>query len=195
MIINPYVFNNSSCATPITNASSLIANGTNNVFQAPAYGLYDYSWSSFIYTAGLIGAARQIRGIEVQVSSFTTPYTFNNQTIKLAHLALATTTFDANPAVDWSDMPVSDVTVVKSFNWTVSANGFIQILFDTNFCYNGVDNLILGWENRDGSWAIGYGWGEAIGSASSGAYKYQDTTYPTGNGTRISNRLNLRILY
>lgn len=195
MIINPYVFNSSSCATPITNGSSLIANGTNIVFEAPAYGFYDYSWSSFIYPAGLIGAPRQIRGIEIEVGFFSTPYTFNNQTIKLAHLAPATTTFDANPAVDWSDMPVSDVTIVKSFNWTISANGIIQILFDTNFCYNGTSNLILGWENRDGSWAVGYGYGRCIGSANSGAYKFQDTTYPTGNGTRISQRLNLRILY
>ena len=195
MIINPYVFQGSLCSTPITNVSSLIANGTNNLFEAPAYGLYDYSWSSFIYPAGLIGAARQIRGIEVQVSSFTTPYTFNNQTIKLAHLAPATTQFDTTPALDWSDMPVSDVTIVKVFNFTISANGFIQILFDTNFCYNGTSNLILGWENRDGSWQSGYGWGEALGSANSGAIKAQDTTYPTGNGTRINQRLNLRILY
>ena len=134
MIINPYVFQGSLCSTPITNGSSLIANGTNNLFEAPAYGLYDYSWSSFIYTAGLIGAPRQIRGIEVQVSSFTTPYTFNNQTIKLAHLAPATTQFDATPAVDWSDMPVSDVTIVKVFNFTITANGFIQILFDQSRC-------------------------------------------------------------
>ena len=195
MIINPYVFQGSLCSTPITNGSSLIANGTNNLFEAPAYGLYDYSWSSFIYTAGLIGAPRQIRGIEVQVSSFTTPYTFNNQTIKLAHLAPATTQFDATPAVDWSDMPVSDVTIVKVFNFTITANGFIQILFDTNFCYNGTSNLILGWENRDGSWSSGYGWGESIGSTNSGAQKAQDFTYPTGNGTRLNERLNLRILY
>ena len=195
MIINPYVFQGSLCSTPITNGSSLIANGTNNLFEAPAYGLYDYSWSSFIYTAGLIGAPRQIRGIEVQVSSFTTPYTFNNQTIKLAHLAPATTQFDATPAVDWSDMPVSDVTIVKVFNFTITANGFIQILFDTNFCYNGTSNLILGWENRDGSWQSGYGWGESIGSTNSGAQKAQDFTYPTGNGTRLNQRLNLRILY
>jgi len=195
MIINPYVFNTSTCATPITNGGLLIANGTFNLFEAPAYGLNDFSWSSFIYTAGLIGAPRQIRGIEVELDGYTTPYTYNNQTIKLAHLAPGTNTFDANPAVDWSDMPVSDVTVVKVFNWVISANGIIQILFDTNFCYNGTSNLILGWENRDGSWASGFGWGEAIGSSNSGAYKAQDTTYPTGNGTRINRRLNLRILY
>jgi hypothetical protein len=194
MIINPYAFRNPVCVAT-TNGSSLIANGTNNLFEAPAYGLYDYSWSSFIYTAGLIGAPRQIRGIEVQVSSFTTPYTFNNQTIKLAHLAPATTQFDATPAVDWSDMPVSDVTIVKVFNFTITANGFIQILFDTNFCYNGTSNLILGWENRDGNWQSGYGWGESIGSTNSGAQKAQDFTYPTGNGTRLNQRLNLRILY
>ena len=195
MIINPYVFQGSSCATPITNGSSLIASGTTNNFNTPAYGLYDFSWSSFIYTAGLIGAARQIRGIEIEVSGFTTPYTFNNQTIKLAHLAPATTQFDIDPAIDWSDMPVSNVTIVKVFNWVISANGIIQILFDTNFCYNGTSNLIIGWENRDGSWTSGYGSGKTIISTNSGAWAEQDNTYPTGNGTRINNRMNLRILY
>jgi hypothetical protein len=195
MIINPYVFQGPSCATPITNGSSLIANGTLNNFNTPAYGFYDFSWSSFIYTAGLIGAARQIRGIEIEVSGYTTPYTFNNQTIKMAHLAPATTQFDAAPAIDWSDMPVSNVTIVKVFNWVISANGIIQILFDTNFCYNGTSNLIIGWENRDGTWTSGYGSGKTISSTNSGAFAEQDNTYPTGNGTRISNRMNLRILY
>jgi hypothetical protein len=92
-------------------------------------------------------------------------------------------------------MPVSDVTIVKSFNWIISANGFVQILFDTNFCYNGTSNLIIGWENRDGSWTSGYGWGESISSTNSGAIAGQDNSYPTGNGTRISQRMNLRILY
>lgn len=195
MIINPYILSSSTCATPITNGSSLIANGTTNLPQAPAYGLYDYSWSSFIYAAGLIGAARQIRGIEIEIAGFTTPYTFNNQTIKLAHLAPATTQFPSVPQVNWSDLPVSDVTIVKVFNWTITANGIIQILFDTNFCYNGTSNLIIGWENRDGSWQSGYGWCETANNTSAGAYKYQDGSYPTGGGTRISQQMNLRILY
>lgn len=194
MIINPYSFGNQVCV-PTTGGSSLIANGTTDVVDAPAYGLYDYSWSSFIYTAGLIGAARQITGIQIEVAGYTTPYTFNNQTIKMAHLAPATTQFDTAPAVDWSDMPVSEVTTVKTFNWTISANGIIDINFDQNFCYNGTSNLIIGWENRDGSWQSGYGWAETLNSGGSGAKKYQDTTYPTGNGTRIGSRINLRLKY
>jgi hypothetical protein len=194
MIINPYVYQNPVCVAT-TGGSSLIANGTNVLFEAPAYGLYNYSWSSFIYTAGLIGAARQITGIQVEMVGYSTPYTFNNQTIKMAHLAPATTQFDAAPAINWSDMPVSDVTVVKSFNWTIAANGFIDINFDTNFCYNGTSNLIIGWENRDGSWASGYGWTKSISSTSSGAQIAIDANYPTGNATRINQRMNLRIKY
>lgn len=194
MIINPYVYKNPVCV-PTTGGTSLIANGTTNLFDAPAYGFYDYSWSSFIYPVSLISTPRQITGIQIEVGFFSTPYTFNNQTIKMAHLAIGTTTFDSAPAVDWSDMPVTDVTIVKSFNWTILANGIIDINFDTNFCYNGTSNLILGWENRDGSWAVGYGYGKTIGSSNSGAIKSQDGSYPTGNGTRISNRLNLRLKY
>lgn len=195
MIINPYVFQGSSCATPITNGSSLIVNGTTNNPYAPAYGLYNFSWWSSIYTAGLIGAARQIRGIEIEVTGYTTPYTFNNQTIKIAHLAPATTQFPSFPQINWSDMPVSDVTIVKSFNWTILSNGIIQILFDTNFCYNGTSNLIIGWENRDGTWASGFGFGKTDNTTSSSAFAFNDPAYPTGTGTRTSARLNLRILY
>jgi hypothetical protein len=194
MILNPYVYKNPVCV-PTTGGSSLIASGTTNLSDAPAYGLYNYSWSSFIYTAGLIGAARQITGIQIEVGGYTTPYTFNNQTIKLAHLAPATTIFDTAPAIDWSDMPVSDVTIVKQFNWTIAANGLIDINFDTNFCYNGTSNLIIGWENRDGSWASGYGYAKALSSSSTAAYAYIDANYPTGNGARANYRLNLRIKY
>lgn len=193
MIINPYIFNGN--CVPITNGSSLIVNGTTNINQYPAYGLYDYSWVSLIYQQALISVPRQIRGIEIEVSGYTTPYTYLNQTIKMAHIPGGINVFPASPQVDWSDLNPTNVTICKVFNWTISANGIIQILFDQNFCYNGIDNLILGWENRDGSWTSGYGSAKSIASTNRGAYKNQDGSYPTGTGTRFSYLMNIRLLY
>ena len=194
IIINPYLSNSGGCVN-VQGLNLQVGTGTTNIFQYPAYGLFDFSWTSMIWNAAEMAGTKQITGIEIEIGGYTVPYTYNNQTIKLAHLAPATTQFDANPAINWSDMPVSDVTVVKSFNWTISTNGWLVINFDTNFCYNGTSNLILGWENRDGSWTSGYGYAESTLITNKGAYANQDMAYPTGNGTRYSYRMNIRFKY
>lgn len=195
MIINSYIFDSPSGCVPVVGTNLQVGTGTTNIFQYPAYGLFDFSWTSMIWNAAEMAGAKQITGIEIEIGGYTVPYTYNNQTIKLAHLAPATTTFDINPAINWSDMPVSNVTIVKTFNWTISTNGWLVINFDTPFCYDGTSNLILGWENRDGSWTSGYGSAESTLITNKGAYANQDTTYPTGNGSRLSYRMNIRFKY
>lgn len=195
MIINSYIFDSPSGCVPVVGTNLQVGTGTTNIFQYPAYGLFDFSWTSMIWNAAEMAGTKQITGIEIEIGGYTVPYTYNNQTIKLAHLAPATTTFDFNPAIDWSDMPVSDVTIVKTFNWTISTNGWLVINFDTPFCYNGTSNLILGWENRDGSWTSGFGYAESTLILSKGAYANQDMSYPTGNGNSLSYRMNIRFKY
>lgn len=177
-----------------------IGNGTSNASYAPAYGLYDYSWYAAIYRASEFtsGATteRQIEGIEIEVGGYTTPYTYINQNLILYHVQ--EDTFDSSPAVNLSDLTISDETYVKSgFTFTISSNGYQTITFDENFCYNGTDNLLLVWENRDGSWASGFGHGEYdfSPSISRAAHKEQDTTYPTGDGTRTNGRINTIFKY
>lgn len=195
MIINPYIFNPVSSCVPVVGTNLQVGTSISSIFQYPAYGFFDFSWSSMIWNAAEMAGTKQITGIEIEIGGYTVPFTYNNQTIKLAHLAPATTTFDANPAINWSDMPVSDVTIVKTFNWTISTNGWLVINFDTPFCYNGTSNLILGWENRDGSWTSGFGYAKSALISNKGAYANQDTSYPTGNGTRYSYRMNIRFKY
>ena len=110
MIINPYLSNLGGCVD-VQGLNLQVGTGTTNIFQYPAYGLFDFSWTSMIWNAAEMAGAKRITGIEIEIGGYTVPYTYNNQTIKLAHLAPATTTFDANPAINWSDMPVSDVTI------------------------------------------------------------------------------------
>ena len=185
--------------TAVQSADFQIGAGTSNSSNAPAYGLYDYSWYAAIwraseFTGGASGEI-QIEGIEVEVGGYTTPYTYLNQKLYLYHVT--EDEFDSSPAIDLSDLTVSDETLVAEFDLVISSNGWQVVDFDTNFCYNGTDNLLMVWENRDGSWSIGFGYGEydfspAINRA---AYKATDSAYPTGNGTRNNSRINIKFRY
>ena len=176
-----------------------IGNGTSNQSYAPAYGLYDYSFYACIWLdtefSGGSGNERNIQGIQYEVAGYTTPYTYSNVSVYAAHVV--EDIFPSSPAVDNSDMTLSDETLVYSGNLTISSSGFNTLNFSTPFCYNGTSNLLLRFENRDGQWNSGYGWGEYDFSPaiSRVAYKYQDNSYPTGTGNRSNSRINIKFDY
>jgi hypothetical protein len=188
---------------PIINTNIQIGSGTaagNSIF--PAYGLYNYSHEMFIYTAAQIGGEKQITGIQLNMASYTRGYTFINQKIKLAYttdIEFGTSVQILNTNGDITGVAgVTNITTVKNtFTFTITASGWININFDTPFCYNGIDNLLLIWENRDGSWTTGYGntrVSTPVGFQS--WYKYQDSSYPTGYGTRDSTgKPNIKLNY
>ena len=172
--------------------------GTSNILRYPAYGLYDFSHSMFIVQQSEIGSGeKQMESIQIEVGGYTTPHSYNNQTIKLAHTS--DVEFGASVQVDLSGITYTDLTTVKnSFTWTISTSGWLTITFDDNFCYNGTDNLLVIWENRDGSWQSGYGRSECWFDNTNylSWFKYQDNSYPTGFGTRDqSYRPNFRFGY
>jgi hypothetical protein len=195
-MINPYTFTCYGCS-PIVGTTWNSTVGTSNNSYHPAYGLYDYSQTMMIYRQSDIGSGeKQINSISFELKNYSGGYTLNNQTIKLAHIT--DSQFGTSVQCDLSGIGgLSDLTTVKSFNWSAS-NGWVTFTFDDNFCYNGVDNLMIVWENRDGTWASGYGWAESHSTSSQYLtwYVYQDDTYPTGSGWRSSaNRPNIRIGY
>ena len=173
--------------------------GTSNQEKYPAYGYYDYSHSMFIIRASEIGSGSKIlHGLEIEVGGYTPGYTFNNQTIKLAHIS--DLEFGSNVKVDLTNINgVSNLTTVKSnFNWTINNSGYQSIDFDTNFEYNGSDSLLIIWENRDANWGSGFGWAECHfdNTYYDSWFKYQDNSYPTGYGTRDqSYRPNFKLKY
>jgi hypothetical protein len=180
--------------TPVVGSSLTVGFGTSNASYAPFYGLYDFSWYAMIFDQSELGATKQITGIEVEVSSYTTPYIVNNQTIKIYHISQSI--FDSTPAVNLSDLTLLDETIVKaSFTFTISPNGWQTINFDDNFCFNGTDNILISWENRDGTWTSGFGNGEYAVASSKAAHKATDDNYPTGNGTRTNGRINIKFKY
>ena len=191
---------------PPTNTSPTIQNltwtspvGTSNKYEYPTYGLYDYSHSMFIIRASELGSgSKLLHGLEIEVNGYDNGYTYNNQTIKLAHIS--DIEFGDNVKVDLTNINgVTNLTSVKSgFNWVINGSGYQSIDFDTNFEYNGNDNLLIIWENRDGSWGQGFGWAECYfdNTYYDSWFKYQDNSYPTGYGTKDqSYRPNFKLKY
>jgi hypothetical protein len=200
MIINPFILNSTNIAcAPVTGNSKIIGVGSTSQFQYPAYGLYNYSWTAQIYLNSDFSATPyqpyQITGLEFSVQSYTTPYTFLNQTIKLGHLAPTTTAFTTAPNVSLSNYPVTDLKVVKTFNWTINSNSTQTFLFDSPFCYNGTSNLVLVWENRDGAWTSGYGSVNTTLLTGKGAYANNDPSFPTGTASVYNYRMNMKFTY
>lgn len=171
-----------------------IGTGTSNDNSQPFYGLYDYGQSQNIYLASELGASKQITGFQVYMEGFTGSYTVNNQELWIGHISQSE--FDSTPALDLSDLTLSDYTqVVANFSFIFSTAGWYQLSFDTNFCYNGTDNIVVVWKNNDGTWLSGYGNTHTHTSTNRSAEKHQDDSYPTGDGTRSSNRMNMKFEY
>jgi len=187
-------------ATTIQNLVWQSPEGTSNEDHYPAEGYYDYGQSMIIIRASELGTgAKMLHGLEIEVNGYTPGYTFNNQTLKLAHTS--DLEFGSNVKTDLTNINgLADLTSVKAdFTWTINSSGYQTIDFDTNFEYNGTDSLLIIWENRDGSWNPGFGWAECHfdNTYADSWYKHQDDSYPSSSyGTADqSYRPNIRLKY
>ena len=178
--------------------------GTSIITDTPLDGLFDFSQSGMIYLSSQLSAIanKQITAIEFQYNGWDTNYTVNNQIIKMGHSQTTTDYFNTSEPIDYSGTLIDSLVIVKN-NFTFSNIGsgggsnWIKHDFDNYFTYNGTDNLLISWENRDGSWASGYGWVE--GNSSSGrtiANCWMDNSYPTSTSNQTQNKQpNLIIHY
>lgn len=185
----------------VRNLNWVTTEGTSNVSDYPAYGLYNYSHTMFILKQSELLTQKNITGLQIHMAGYSTGYTYNNQTIKMAHITdsqFGSSVQILNTNGDVSGIGgLKDLQTVKTFNWTVTS-GYNNINFQSNFCYNGIDNLLIIWMNKDGSWASGYGWAECHSTSAQflSWYKQLDASYPTGFGTRNSaTRPNMKINY
>ena len=175
--------------------------GTANVFYQPAYGLYDYSICMFIILSSeLTSGMSCINGIEYEQNGYTTPYTYFNQTIRLAHTQ--SSFFGTAVTVDLQNLQgvSNDTTVKANFNYTIANSSWNAISFDTPFQWNGTDNILVIHENRDGNYNSGYGWGECLNQGAGvnrTAFLYQDNSYPSNSQVLSVNnrRINMKLTY
>ena len=197
----------------ITKFEKSIGTGTTNRPEYPCYFFYDYGYFAFIYLRSElgIGAKCNISGIRFEMDATDSPQTNINQTLKLAQVS--GNQFEINirndmtqsPAAGWS---ATNITTVKTnFTWSITSNTqqYYEILFDTPFKYDGSisthPNLLVIWENRDGSYLGGSTspWSECFTDGTFRSYyDYQDNTMPnsTDYGTRASNGIpNIELIF
>ena len=140
-----------------------------------------------------------IHGLEIEMGGYSTPYTYYNQTIKIAHTS--DLEFGDNVKTDLTNINnITNLTTVKSgFDWTINSSGYQTIDFDTNFEYNGNDSLLIIWENNDSDWDSGFGYAicHFDNTYVESWYKHQDNSYPSSSyGTKdLSYRPNFKIKY
>ncbi|MCF7912704.1 MAG: T9SS type A sorting domain-containing protein [Candidatus Cloacimonetes bacterium] len=166
-----------------------IGTGTSLTSYVPVYGFYDYSWSGTVYLQEELGEAMTINKIAYFVGNTCTDYIMPEQYIYMTHTAedIITDNTYQNPA------GVRDFQEV--FSGTITFNsGWLEIILDNTFDYNGVDNLMIWWDNFDGDYASGYPRFNYTPQTSRAIYKYSDNTFPAAlTGTIASYLPNIRI--
>ncbi len=201
MLINPFISfpPTGGCANIIGATRNVQTNGTTNDSFFPLNGLYDYSRCGQIYLATELGAGvpKQFTRIEIEGATGG-GYTFLKQDIYIAHVQESAFP-NSQCQIDLSDLTISDLTkVVDQQSFYSNPPNWWGLDFDTNFCWNGVDNIVIRWDNLDGAWGSGYpSWETSTGSNATnrGFMVEQDNTIPTGTATRESTRVNLRLDY
>ncbi len=165
-----------------------IGTGTYNNYYIPFRGSYDYSWSQVIYLQSEIGSAIDINKISYNVSNSPSNYTMYNQKIYMKH---TTETYFYTGAYD--DPVSAGFTQVYNGTVTWDDSGWHDITFDTPFSYNGTDNLIVYWQNWDGSGAYGYPRFYYTSHSNRAKYKYQNGSFPAVSGYRTYRAANIRL--
>jgi hypothetical protein len=165
-----------------------IGTGTSTTSYVPFYGFYDYSWSQAIYLQSEIGSAVQIDGISYYVDNTPSSYKMLNQSVYLKH-----TTLTSFPDETYDNPSSAGFTQVYNGSNTWNGSGWHEITFDTPFAYNGTDNLIVCWENHDGTYASGYPKFRYTSQSNRVKYKYADGSFPAVSGYLHNYCPNIRL--
>jgi len=169
-----------------------IGNDSINNEEIPLAGYYDYSWSSMIYKQSeMQGNIGSIESISFYISNTFANYSAFNQKVYMA--VISDSTFSDSLYVD----PISlNATLVydDSLLWSSNNGGWKTINLSTPFIYLGGELLIL-WENRDGSWSSDYPIFRQTTSPEPKMTKNKsdDNTFPISHGLYSNTRPNIKI--
>jgi len=112
----------------------------------PIYSSWNYSWSSLIYNHADLGTAKTITKIALNCTNG--PKTITNQKV---YMKLGSN--DIFATANYEDPLNNGYTLVFQGNLTFQT-GWNEIILTTPMVYDGVQNLIIHWENR---WGTSYG--------------------------------------
>jgi hypothetical protein len=166
-----------------------IGTGTSSQNYIPFFYNYDYGWSAMIYTAAELGIDGKIDTIGFYVTTSHNNYTHVDQKLYLGHTTTSTFPDGAYPGT-------TGLTLVWDDDLVINGPGWLRIPFQQSFDYNGTDNLLILWENREGTYLGNptIQFAASNTSVNRAKYKYQDGSFPTSSGTLTANRPNI-ILY
>ncbi len=177
--------------------------GSDSIWHIPYYGLYDYSQGGMIYlkedietATDTVGKPGHLMGIAFQWDGYTNGYRRDNQTIKISHV-IGDSGFPDPGYPDYRTLALKNTTTVKEdFSFWTYNNFSTFVDFDIGFDYNGVNNILISWENRDGDWQSGYGRvkGRVIPSDRSHAW-YRDGSYPTSSSSNNKGVPNIKFKF
>lgn len=170
-----------------------IGNGDGIVYQVPVNHYYKYGWSEMIYLQSEINTEGNISKIRFQVEpSLPATYVAENQKIYMAH-----TTYSTLPNVvvkEDAQTNYASSNYMLVFSGTITWNiGWVEIVLDTPFPWNNTDNLLIKYENREGTFSANYPMFYYTAKNATVGYNYQDASYPTTDGTRDGFRPNLKL--
>lgn len=177
---------------------------SNSLGIAPFSFAYDYSFATWIIEASEISqiqAGQTIDSIELYFNTMSNPsYSMTTQRIYLGYTSLNNWTGNL-PQVGHSggSSTVTNRTYVKtsfSKTYTSAEQGtWLVFTFTTPYTYDGSSNIVLDWENRDGSYAFGGPKFDIQQKSGSVAYKRKDNSYPNGSCFLDDERPIMKINY
>lgn len=165
--------------------ANVLGTGTTSTSYMPYYTLYDYGWSAGIYKRSEIQYIGTIDTVWFEINSGTVGTTASQ---KMYMATVNDSTFASASIPD-----ISTMTLVFDGTVTQPASGWLPVPLTTPYNYNGNGHLMFYWENREGSWSgnpsISF---KSTTMANVAKYGYSDGAFPTGAGTIMTTRTNMK---
>jgi hypothetical protein len=161
---------------------------------APFSFAWDWSFVAWIIEASemsSIGGSVTFNEIEFFFGDMSnSSFTMNSQRMYMAHIDKSDWLGDL-PVVGMAGENITNTTyTLTNFNKTFTSaeeNDWLAFPFNNNFTWNGTDNVVIWWENRDGSYSFGGPRFDRQNKSNSVAFRRVDSAlYPTGQSTSIS---------
>ncbi|PID94893.1 MAG: hypothetical protein CSA95_02140 [Bacteroidetes bacterium] len=169
-----------------------VGSGVGTTSYVPFYGFYNYSWSAEIVEQAELGFTEPvlITAIAYNVATSPTNYSVYDQTVYLGHKSESQWTSGS-----YNDPATMGYTQVFDGDLVWNGSGWHMITFDEPFLYDAENNLVIQWENRDGSWASGGPRFYYTEKPDHAKYRYSDAGFPTDPGNINVYGTNVRIYY
>jgi len=170
-----------------------IGNGEGVIYQVPVNHYYKFGWSQMLYLKSEINTTGSITKIRFQCDPGSpSSYVAENQKIYMGHTTLSTLPSVSVKENAQTNYVSSNYTLV--YDGTITWKpGWVEIVLQTPFPWNNTDNLLIKYENREGTFSSFYPMFYYTTKTATVGYNYQDASYPTSDGTRNGLRPNIKM--